>query len=155
MFSSFVAEPDRTALEDASAVGLMLFFQINGHLIHCCYQGMFAHKPINATKFKPKKLSELQSGKDRHAVTLKVVPGKNFRLTVRCYLVSSQQRSEVVPMELPHWLMAAGTLLLVLGFVGAALHKNAQATSDTDSWEGDRTAEAQTPTNPPSVAAAS
>jgi len=51
--------------------------------------------------------------------------------------------------------MAAGTLLLVLGFVGAALHKNAQATSDTDSWEGDRTAEAQTPTNPPSVAAAS
>jgi hypothetical protein len=58
-------------------------------------------------------------------------------------------------MELPHWLMAAGTLLLVLGFVGAALHKNAQATSDTDSWESDRTAEAQTPTNPPSVAAAS
>jgi hypothetical protein len=133
----------------------MLFIQINGHLIHCGYQGIFTHKPINAAKLKPKKLSELQSGKDRHAVTLKVVPGKNFRLTVRCYLASSQQRSEVVPMELPHWLMAAGTLLLVVGFVGAALHKNAQATSDTDSWEGDRTAEAQTPTNPPSVAAAS
>jgi hypothetical protein len=24
-------------------------------------------------------------------------------------------------MELPHWLMAGGTLLLVVGFVGAAL----------------------------------
>jgi hypothetical protein len=54
-------------------------------------------------------------------------------------------------MELPHWLMATGTLLLVVGFVGVALHRNAQTTSDTDNLESDQTAEAQTPTNPPSV----
>jgi hypothetical protein len=45
MFSSLVAELDRTALEDTSAVGLMLFIQINGHLIHRGDQGMFAYNP--------------------------------------------------------------------------------------------------------------
>src|SRR5450756_583972 len=65
MFSSFVAEPDRTGLEDLNAVGLMLFIQIDGHLIHWGYQGIFAHKPINAAKLKPKKLSDCSSGDDR------------------------------------------------------------------------------------------
>jgi hypothetical protein len=57
-------------------------------------------------------------------------------------------------MELPHWLMAGGTLLLVVGFVGAALHKNAQVTCDSDSREADQTAEARMPSNPPSATAA-
>src|ERR1700692_3932929 len=48
MISSFVAKPGRTALGNASAVGLRLFFQINGHFLPCGYQGKFAHKPMNA-----------------------------------------------------------------------------------------------------------
>jgi hypothetical protein len=58
-------------------------------------------------------------------------------------------------MELPHWLMAAGTLLVIVGFIGVALHKNAQATSDIAGLEGDQTAEARTPISPPSVTVAS
>jgi hypothetical protein len=63
-------------------------------------------------------------------------------------------RSEVVPMELPHWLMAAGSLLLLAGLVGVALDKNARAATGTDNWEGDQTAEVKTPTNPASAATA-
>jgi hypothetical protein len=55
-------------------------------------------------------------------------------------------------MELPHWLMAVGALLLVFGFFGLALRRNVQVASDPDSWEGDKTAEAP---NPPSAAVAS
>jgi hypothetical protein len=51
-------------------------------------------------------------------------------------------------MERPHWLMAAGSLLLVVGFVGL-VHKNAQAAAGADNWEGGQTAEAQIPSNPP------
>jgi hypothetical protein len=60
MFSSFVAEPDRTGLEDLNAVGLCFSSKSKVILMHCGYQGIFAHKPINAAKLKPKKLSELQ-----------------------------------------------------------------------------------------------
>ena len=58
-------------------------------------------------------------------------------------------------MELPHWLMASGAILLAVGLVGSALRKNAEATSDPDSWEGDQPAEAQMLPNPPSEAVAS
>jgi len=51
--------------------------------------------------------------------------------------------------------MAGGALLLVVGFVGSVLQKKVQQTSDPNTWEGDQTAEAQTPTNPPSAASAS
>jgi hypothetical protein len=78
MLSSFGAEPDRTGLEDLNAVGVMLFFQINGHLIHCGYQGIFAHKPINAAKLKAKKLSDCRSGGDRRAMKLNVRKGTIF-----------------------------------------------------------------------------
>jgi hypothetical protein len=54
----------------------MLFIQINGHLIHCGYQGIFTHKPINAAKLKPKKLSDCRSGDDRRAMTLNIRSGK-------------------------------------------------------------------------------
>jgi hypothetical protein len=43
-----------------------------------------------------------------------------------------RNNAEMLPMELPHWLMAAGTFLVVVGFVGAALYRNARTTSDTD-----------------------
>jgi hypothetical protein len=63
-------------------------------------------------------------------------------------------------MELPHWLMAVGAILLVVGFLGLALRKNVQVTSPgPDGWEGDQTAEAHGPqdgiTNPASASAAS
>jgi hypothetical protein len=61
-------------------------------------------------------------------------------------------------MELPHWLMAVGAVLLAVGFIGSVLHKN-EVTSNPDTWEGDQTAEARASqdgaTNPPSAAAAS
>jgi hypothetical protein len=37
MFSSFVAEPVRMALSNATAIGLRLFFQINSHFVPCGY----------------------------------------------------------------------------------------------------------------------
>jgi hypothetical protein len=57
-------------------------------------------------------------------------------------------------MELPHWLMAGGALLLVVGFIGSVLQKNVQPTSDQDGREDNQSAEAQTPVNPTSEAAA-
>jgi hypothetical protein len=33
-------------------------------------------------------------------------------------------------MELPHWLMIAGALLVLVGFIGAALQRNARAVGD-------------------------
>jgi hypothetical protein len=101
------------------------------------------------------KLSELPFRQNRLSSDANCCSDHNFRLTARCYLPSSQQRSEVVFMELPHWLMAVGAILLVVGIVGVSLDRTAQATTDTGSWEGNQTAEAQTPTNPPSGAAAS
>jgi hypothetical protein len=62
-------------------------------------------------------------------------------------------------MELPHWLMAVGAILLMVGFVGSALRENTIVTSEPDSLEGDQAAEAHTKRdntpNPQSVAAAS
>ena len=62
-------------------------------------------------------------------------------------------------MELPHWLMVLGALVLVIGFFGLALHRNVPGTSHTESDEGGQAAEAHAPqedvTNPPSAAVAS
>jgi hypothetical protein len=62
-------------------------------------------------------------------------------------------------MELPHWLMAVGALLLVFGFFGLALQKNVRVTSDPDNSDENQSAEAQAAQpsmpNPPSAAAAS
>jgi hypothetical protein len=62
-------------------------------------------------------------------------------------------------MELLHWLMVIGALLLVIGFFGLALHRNVQVTSHPESDEGSQAAEAHAPqgdvTNPPSAAVAS
>jgi hypothetical protein len=58
-------------------------------------------------------------------------------------------------MELPHWLMVVGALLLVFGFFGLALRRNVQVTSDPDGWEGDPTGEAHTLTSSSSATAAS
>jgi hypothetical protein len=101
------------------------------------------------------KLSELQFRQNRLSGDANCCSDHNFRLTARCYLPSSQQGSEVVLMELPHWLMAGGALLLVVGFIGSVLQKNVQLTSDQDGREDNQTTEAQTPANPTSEAAAS
>ena len=58
-------------------------------------------------------------------------------------------------MELPHWLMASGAVLSVVGLVGSALRKNAEVTSDAEGWEGDQPAEAQSLPDPPPEAVAS
>jgi hypothetical protein len=58
-------------------------------------------------------------------------------------------------MELPHWLMASGAVLLVVGLVGSALRRNTEVTSDSGSWERDQPGDAQTLPNPPSEAVAS
>jgi hypothetical protein len=57
-------------------------------------------------------------------------------------------------MELPHWLMASGAALLVVGLVGSALRRNTEVTSNPGRWEGDQPADAQTLPNPPSEAVA-
>jgi LPXTG-motif cell wall-anchored protein len=60
-------------------------------------------------------------------------------------------------MELPHWLMVVGALLLVFGLFGLVFRKNAQVTAEPDNRDGD--AETQTAqgglTNPPSEGFAS
>jgi hypothetical protein len=58
-------------------------------------------------------------------------------------------------MELPHWLMASGAVLLVVGLVGSAFRRNTEVTSNPGSWEDDQPAEVQMPPNPPSEAAVS
>jgi hypothetical protein len=58
-------------------------------------------------------------------------------------------------MELPHWLMASGAVLLAVGLVGSALRRNTEVTSNPGRWEADQPAEAQIPPNPPSEAAVS
>ena len=58
-------------------------------------------------------------------------------------------------MELPHWLMASGAVLLAVGLVGSALRRNTEVTSNPGRWEGDQPAEAQMLPNPPSEAAVS
>lgn len=56
-------------------------------------------------------------------------------------------------MELPHWLIAVGAALLVIGFVGTALRKNAaRVVSEPNGEERDQP---QVPPSPPSAAAAS
>jgi hypothetical protein len=60
-------------------------------------------------------------------------------------------------MELPHWLMAVGAVLLAVGFIGSVLHNHKnEVTSNPDTWEGDQTAESRPQqdgtTNPPSAA---
>ena len=45
-------------------------------------------------------------------------------------------------MELPHWLMVVGAMLLIVGFVRSILHRNAVVTSDPESFEGDQATEA-------------
>ncbi len=52
-------------------------------------------------------------------------------------------------MELPHWLIAVGAILLVIGLVGTALRKNAIAVSEPNGEKGDP----QVPPSPPSAAA--
>jgi hypothetical protein len=58
-------------------------------------------------------------------------------------------------MELPHWLMASGAVLLVVGLVGSALRRDTEVTSNSGSWERDQPGDAQTLPNPPSEAAVS
>ena len=58
-------------------------------------------------------------------------------------------------MELPHWLMASGAVLLAAGLVGSALRRNTEVTSSPGRWEGDQPAEVQVLPNPPSEAAVS
>ena len=62
-------------------------------------------------------------------------------------------------MDLPHWLMAIGAMLLVFGFFGLALQRHVQVMTDPDGREGDKAAEAHAPQasmpNPPSARAAS
>jgi hypothetical protein len=57
-------------------------------------------------------------------------------------------------MELPHWLMASGAILLVVGLVGSALRRNTHVTNNSGSWERDQPGDAQKPPNPPSEAVA-
>jgi hypothetical protein len=58
-------------------------------------------------------------------------------------------------MELPHWLMASGAVLLVVGLLGSALRRNTEVKPNPGSWEGDQPAEAEMLPNPPSEAAVS
>jgi hypothetical protein len=46
-------------------------------------------------------------------------------------------------MELPHWLMVVGAILLVVGFVGSSLRKNEMVASEPDDWKGEQKSEAQ------------
>jgi hypothetical protein len=50
--------------------------------------------------------------------------------------------SKEAVMELPHWQMFVGAMLLIVGFVGSILHRNAVVTSDPESVEGDQATEA-------------